>query len=141
MSKCPNCGKKVPNDKKYCNEKCIREYYSKLGDKSKDIPVEHPNKLDADIEEVLDFMEIKQANMRRDSYNHWHLFVKYCKKFSGKDYENLIALKLRGIIGVNSRFIREYLQTCLAWEIIKIQNGNLIFIGIPKRDDKNNVNG
>ena len=129
---CPNCGKKLLKDKLYCNEKCQREYYKKIADKSKDIRVEHPEGLDSEIEKVLDYMEIKQANMRRDAYNHWHLFVKYCRKYSGKSYENLIALRLRGIIGVNARYIREYLQTCLSWEVIKLQNGNLIFIGIPK---------
>ena len=132
--KCPNCNKELPKDKIYCNEKCTREYYLKLGDRSKDIRVEHPKDLNSEIEQVLDFMVIKQSNMRRDAYNHWLLFVKYCKKYSGKNYEDFISPRLRGIIGVGSRFIREYLQTCLSWEIIKLQNGNLIFIGIPEKD-------
>lgn len=26
-NKCPNCGKKLEKDKKFCNEKCVSEYY------------------------------------------------------------------------------------------------------------------
>lgn len=26
---CPNCGKKLPKNKKFCNEKCVSEYYMK----------------------------------------------------------------------------------------------------------------
>ena len=28
-SKCPNCGKKLKKNKKYCNEECLRGYYDK----------------------------------------------------------------------------------------------------------------
>jgi len=28
-TKCPNCGKKLKNNQKFCNEKCLTEYYDK----------------------------------------------------------------------------------------------------------------
>jgi len=32
-TKCPNCGKKLPKNKKFCNEECLKEYFKKKKEK------------------------------------------------------------------------------------------------------------
>ena len=82
------------------------------------------------VEFILDYIGITHENVRVDAYNHWFRFVSFCKKYSGKNWKSDIRPKLRSWIGVDFRYIDDYLETCLSWNIIRINNNILFFKGI-----------
>ena len=81
-------------------------------------------------ESILEYMGVTTNNVRQDAYNHWSRFVDFCKKNSGKHWKNDIRPKLRSWIGVDFRYIDDYLSSCLAWGIIELKDDILIFKGI-----------
>lgn len=85
------------------------------------------------IETILENIGITHDNVRTDAFNHWFRFISFCKNYSGKNWKKDIRPKLRSWIGVDYRYIDDYLGTCLSWGIIRIDdNENLIFTGILK---------
>jgi len=88
------------------------------------IPVE------IDIDKILKFIGVTHDNVRHDAYNHWYKFADFITKNNGKSWKDYIRPRLRSYIGIDFRFIDDYLECFLAWKIIDIKNGNLFFIGI-----------
>ena len=85
------------------------------------------------IETILENIGITHDNVRTDAFNHWFRFISFCKNYSGKNWKKDIRPKLRSWIGVDYRYIDDYLGTCLSWGFIRIDdNENLIFTGILK---------
>jgi hypothetical protein len=83
------------------------------------------------IETVLEYIGVTHDNVRTDAYNHWYRFIEFCKRNSGKEWKNYIRPKLRSWIGVDFRYIDSYLECCLSWEIMELDDGILSFRGIP----------
>jgi hypothetical protein len=83
------------------------------------------------IETVLEYIGVTHDNLRADAYNHWYRFIDFCKKNSGKNWKNDIRSKLRSWIGVDFRYLDGYLESCLSWEIMELDDGILSFRGIP----------
>jgi hypothetical protein len=83
------------------------------------------------VEKILEFIGITHDNVRQDAYNHWYRFIEFCKQNSGKEWKHSIRPKLRSWIGVDYRYIDDYLESCLSWRILELNDGVLIFRGIP----------
>jgi hypothetical protein len=83
------------------------------------------------VETILEYIGATRDNLRQDAYNHWHRFIDYCKRNSGKNWKNDIRPKLRSWIGVDFRYIDDYLESCLSWGILELDDGVLNFRGIP----------
>jgi hypothetical protein len=88
-----------------------------------------PKKLN--VETVLEYIGVTKDNLRADAYNHWYRFIEFCKRNSGKNWKEDIRAKLRSWIGVDFRYLDDYLESCLSWGIMELDDGNLIFKGIP----------
>ena len=88
-----------------------------------------PKKLN--VETILEYIGVTHDNVRQDAYNHWQRFIDFCRKNSGKDWKHDIRSKLRSWIGVDFRYIDDYLECCLSWRIIELDDGILNFKGIP----------
>jgi hypothetical protein len=88
-----------------------------------------PKKLN--VETVLEYIGVTHDNLRADAYNHWYRFIEFCKRNSGKNWKEDIRAKLRSWIGVDFRYLDDYLESCLSWGIMELDDGNLIFKGIP----------
>lgn len=46
--------------------------------------------------------------------------------------EAAVRPRLRSFIGVDFRYIDGYLHSCCSWDIMRLENGKIIFTGIPK---------
>ncbi|MBT0159920.1 hypothetical protein G4O51_08040 [Candidatus Bathyarchaeota archaeon A05DMB-2] len=88
-----------------------------------------PKKLNTEI--ILTYIGATKDNLRADAYNHWYRFIEFCKRNSGKNWKEDIRAKLRSWIGVDFRYLDDYLMSCLSWGIMELNDGNLIFKGIP----------
>jgi len=87
------------------------------------------------IETILAYIGITHDNVRVDAYNHWCRFIEFCKKYSGKDWRHDIRPKLRSWIGIDYRYIDDYLESCMSWGILDLNNGILIFRGLPDAEE------
>ena len=87
------------------------------------------------IETILTYIGITHDNVRVDAYNHWRRFIDFCKKYSGKDWRHDVRPKLRSWIGVDYRYIDDYLESCMSWRILDLNNGILIFRGLPGTEE------
>lgn len=87
------------------------------------------------IETNLAYIGITSENVRQDAYNHWHRFIDFCKRNSGKEWKHEIRPKLRSWIGVDFRYIDDYLECCLSWGIMELSDGVLLFKGIPDNSE------
>jgi hypothetical protein len=87
--------------------------------------------IEIDIDNILKFIGVTHDNVRVDAYNHWYKFADFIAKNCGKSWKDYIRPRLRSYIGIDFRFIDDYLECFLAWEIVAIKNGNLFFIGVP----------
>jgi hypothetical protein len=88
-----------------------------------------PKKLN--VETILAYIGITTENVRPDAYNHWYRLIDFCKRNSGKEWKHDIRPKLRSWIGVDFRYIDDYLECCLSWRIMELDDGTLNFRGIP----------
>jgi hypothetical protein len=83
------------------------------------------------IETVLAYIGITKDNVREDAYNHWYRFIQFCKEASGRNWKYDIRPKLRSWIGIDFRYIDDYLESCMAWGVLELDDNALIFKGIP----------
>jgi hypothetical protein len=136
----PECGKEIPEGKKFCNEICHRRYYELKGEKQKK-PLIKPNlnyESDPQVEAVLKHIGIEKQNFSKSiAYTHWERFIKFIMENSGKNWNDFIKPRLRSYIGIDNRYLEDFLKSCLAWDIVRLDNGNLIFLGIPKEESLN----
>jgi hypothetical protein len=58
-------------------------------------------------------------------------------KNSGKNWNDSIKPRLRSYIGVDGRYLEDYLKCLISWGIVKLDNGNQIFLGIPEEENVN----
>jgi len=58
--------------------------------------------------------------------------VQFIKENSGKSWSDFVRPRLRSYIGVDFRYLDGYLDSCVAWDIMKLENGNVVFVGLPK---------
>jgi len=129
----PECRKEIPEGRAYCNEECLKQYYEskrKLKGDVKDVTT-----LDTDptIEVVLKYIGIEKKNFTKDvAYRHWERFIEFARDNSGKSWSNFIKPRLRSYIGIDHRYIEAFLDSCLAWGVIDLKDGNLFFLGVPK---------
>ena len=87
------------------------------------------------VETILEYIGATKQNLRADAYNHWHRFIEYCKRNSGKSWKDEIRPRLRSWIGVDFRYIDDYLESCLSWGVLELCDGVLIFKGIPDSEE------
>lgn len=131
MKKCqnPECWKEIPEDKKYCNQECLK----KALELKRHGKHEKTDLADSSIENVLKYMGIEKANFAKNvAYRHWELFIKFVRDNSERSWDEFIRPRLRSFIGINYRYLGEFLECCLAWETVILEDGNLFFIGVPK---------
>jgi len=87
------------------------------------------------IETILSHIGITHDNVRVDAYNHWRRFIEFCRKYSGKTWKDDIRPKLRSWIGVDYRYIDDYLESCMSWGILELDDGILVFRGLPDPEE------
>ena len=87
------------------------------------------------IETILSYIGITHENVRVDAYNHWQRFIEFCRKYSGKDWRHDVRPKLRSWIGVDYRYIDDYLESCMSWGILDLNDGILVFRGLPDTEE------
>ena len=90
------------------------------------------NDSNSNFEKILESIGVTHDNVRQDAYNHWQRFIDFCRRNSGKDWRHFIRPKLRSWIGVDFRYIDDYLESCLSWGIMELDNGILFFKGLPE---------
>lgn len=129
----PECGKEIPEGKAYCNEECLRRSLE-LKRKSKELARDDTTfNTDPTIEVVLKYIGIEKKNFTKDvAYRHWERFVEFARNNSGKSWGNFIKPRLRSYIGIDYRYIDDFLDSCLSWGVIELKDGNLFFLGVPK---------
>lgn len=133
----PEYGKEVSGDRLYCSEECHTRYFERRGEKRIDNPFKINRKYESDpqVEAVLKYIGIEKQNLSKSiAYTHWERFINFIMENSGKNWNDFIKPRLRSYIGVDHRYIEDYLKSCMAWGIVKLDNGNLIFLGIPKEE-------
>lgn len=86
-----------------------------------------------DILKILSYCRIESSNLRKDAFNHWKLTLEFLKDNDKRNYTS-IRTRLRGVVGIDFRYIDSFIDTFKDWEIIDILEGNLIFKGIPKEE-------
>ena len=83
------------------------------------------------IDEVLAFMGVTRGTTQDIAYRHWRKFLELAKLRSGEDWEKVRNL-MRSYVNVNKRYIDDYLESCQAWGTVKLNDGKIIYIGLPK---------
>jgi hypothetical protein len=86
---------------------------------------------DRGIEQVLRYMGVRRGNNREIGYQHFHDFVHILKQHSGEDEERILNLA-RSYVGVDRRYLKQYLGACLEWGTATARDGKLQFVGVPK---------
>ena len=132
MPKCrnPECDKEVEEGKNYCNQDCLKRHLEIKAEAKK-----HPIQIDPTIEAVLGYMGIEKENFTKDvAYRHWARFIQFIKDNSGKSWDNFLKPRLRSYIGIDYRYLDDFLESCLSWGTVELRNGNAVFIGIPEGD-------
>jgi hypothetical protein len=139
MPKCqnPECGKETPEGKDYCDENCLRKGLELKRKERKQKAIDQPIAQDQTIEAVLEHMGIEKSIFTKVvAYRHWERFVQFIKDNSGKNWHDSIRPRLRSYIGIDYRYIDAFLESCLAWGVMELTNGNLFFTGLPKEVSK-----
>jgi hypothetical protein len=91
-------------------------------------------KEDALVERVLDYMGVQKENFNKSiAYWHWHRFVTFIKENSGKNWKEEIRPKLRSYVGIDYRYLEAFLESCIAWKVMILNNGKVEFLGIPEK--------
>lgn len=117
----PECNQQAPEGSKYCGEPCLRKH----------IALRKPRSIEA----VLRYIGIEKDNFSKHvAYRHWERFIRFIRDNSGENWDNFLRPRLRSYIGIDYRYINDYLDACIAWGIMKLVNGQLVFIGIPKQE-------
>jgi hypothetical protein len=88
------------------------------------------------IEQIMEYMGVTHDNARVDAYNHWQRFLEFCRDHNFEDWRHEIRPKLRSYIAVDYRYIDDYLESCIAWDMIELIDGALFFKGIPEDNKK-----
>ena len=133
ICKNPECGKEIPEGRVYCDQTCLERHIELKRHKKNGRNVNDPN-----IEAILKHMGIEKSNFgKRVAYQHWHRFVEFLKNNSGKKWNDFLRPRLRSYIGIDFRYIDDYLESCISWEIVALENDTLVFIGIPKEEPIN----
>jgi hypothetical protein len=133
--KCKNCQKPLPPRAKgldFCSQECAKNFKHEHEPTPK---VQSEKKVDTTIEAVLKYMGIEKPNFTKSvAYRHWERFVQFIKENSGKSWNEFVRPRLRSYLGIDFRYIESYLESCLAWGVMKLENGNVVFVGLPKGD-------
>lgn len=133
-SECKHCKKPLPHgarDLDFCSPECAKTY--KEANKTRE--TQKRKSVETTIEAVLKYIGIEKSNFSKSvSYRHWEKFVQFVKENSGKSWSNFVRPRLRSLIGVDFRYIDGYLDSCLAWEVMKLENGSIVFVGLPCED-------
>ena len=132
LCKNPECGKEIPEPHKFCSQECHKRWAEINDFQSKPKPnlVYSENQ---QIESVLKHIGIEKQNLSKSiAYTHWERFISFITENSGRNWNDFIKPRLRSYIGVDTRYLEDYLKSCLAWDIVKLDNGKLVFLGIPK---------
>jgi hypothetical protein len=135
MSKqCKNCKKSLPlgsKDLDFCSEDCAKKCKQSIESK----PKATSQKVDLTVETVLKYMGIEKPNFTKSvAYRHWERFVQFIMENSGKSWSEFVRPRLRSYLGIDFRYIESYLESCLAWGVMKLENGDVVFVGLPKGD-------
>ncbi len=130
MSKqCKNCKKPLSSEGlDFCSLECAEAY------KGANKPEPEEKRIDPTIEAVLKYMGIEKENFTKDvAYRHWERFVRFIRDNSGKSWNDFLRPRLRSYVGIDYRYLDDYLESCLSWGIVKLVDGNVIFVGLPKK--------
>ena len=69
-------------------------------------------------------MGIEKQNFSKPvAYTHWDRFVRFSMENSGKNWNDSIKPRLRSYIGVDGRYLEDYLKACIAWGVVKLEDG------------------
>jgi len=137
MKQCPNCNNEIREDLDFCSQECAKQFKekNKLAKKSSKTESNNEDKTkENNVRLILEFIGINQKDVRKDCYRHWEKFILFCMKNSGQKW-NSIRLRLRSWIGIDFRYLDDYILACEEWGIIKKDNeDNLIFKGLPEKE-------
>jgi len=125
---CKNCGKEVKQGlTNFCSKSCLDEYKLKQQDSD-----EIKNK--PEVKAILERMRIFEGDMPKFGFRHWVNFITFLIEQKNKSWDETYN-KLRSVVGVDYRYIDDYVKCAKAWGIINI-NGNILHIifEIPKTE-------
>jgi hypothetical protein len=115
----------------FCSKECAQNFKQKQEETKKTFE----KKTDTTIEAVLKYIGIEKTNFTKSvAYRHWERFVQFIMENSGKSWNEFVRPRLRSYLGIDFRYIENYLESCLAWGVMKLENGNVVFVGLPKGD-------
>ncbi len=107
----PECGKEVPEGMTCCDEACMRKYVEFR--KQKRHGYETASSAGSTIEAVLNYMGIDKQNFAKNvAYQYWAKFVGFVKDNSGKSWNNFIKPRLRSYVGIDYRYLEDFLESC-----------------------------
>jgi hypothetical protein len=89
------------------------------------------SKIDTNIEQALAYMGVRHGTGREIGYQHWFNILALVKQREGEKEEELISLA-RSFVGVDERYLRQYLKSCKAWGTIRVDDGRIYYVGLPK---------
>lgn len=136
MRQCRNdCGIEISDNLQFCSKECAKEYKEKIESRQESSKTKCKDGNNNEIiERILGFIGVTHDNARSDAYNHWLRFIEFCKRNSGRNWKDDIRPKLRSWIAVDFRYIDDYLDSCISWNIIDLENGILVFKGLPEKE-------
>jgi len=130
--KCANseCENIIEDDKhKFCSDDCHKRF-NELRGVPKNIMVDP---IQQDIEKTLNFMGINKSSYGKPyAYNNWYNLIEFIKKNSGLRYNEIVKPRLRSIMGMQHRYIDEYMETLFSWEVILLKEGCIVYKGCPE---------
>lgn len=122
-SRCLNCGKIIDSGK-YCNEECLKEYDAKIQGNNC-----NGNGNIKEVENILSYIGInKESFGKSHAYNNWVTFVGCLIKWNGKSWNELIKPRCRSKVGIGERYLEEYLNSLIAWEVVKLVDGRVVLL-------------
>ena len=86
---------------------------------------------DISIEEALEFMGVKRGKGREIAHNHWIDFIRLLKEHSGESEERILGLA-RSYVGIDERYLKQFVHACLEWGTVRENNGHLYYLGVPR---------
>jgi hypothetical protein len=83
------------------------------------------------IEASLEYMGVRRGKGRDVGYTHWLDFFQIMKKHSGDSEHRIIGLA-RSYVGIDERYLKQFIHACLEWGTVRESNGHLFYVGLPK---------
>lgn len=86
------------------------------------------------LRNVLEYIEVNSTDMRKDAFRHWQKTILFLIKHSGESQARILLL-MRSSIGIDYRYLNDYLNTLQEWGVINVTDDIIKFIGVPKNKE------